>query len=130
MDAQDIITLVTDAGAEDATAMLAALEDGAALAALGIGDGDQEAVEEAHDTVRRYIKDAAEFGTVEHDGQTLALTQIAYCSNHPDVATYEARAIGIDGVEYLVTWDCVEGWMDLEDESECCDWSQYAVRAL
>lgn len=46
--AQDIIQIIRDAGAEDAQAIRDTLEDGATLAALGITDDDQEAVEEAH----------------------------------------------------------------------------------
>ena len=47
--AQEVIAIIRDAGAEDDIAILKALEDGAALAALGITDADQPAVEEAHD---------------------------------------------------------------------------------
>lgn len=72
----------------------------------------------------------AQFGTVSFEGKTLALTQQAYCSNHPDVATYQALAVDEAGDEYTVVWDCVEGWMGKEDESECCDWSEYQVRPL
>lgn len=50
--AQDIIDLIREAGAEDDKAILAALEDGAALAGLGINDADQEAVEEAHAIIK------------------------------------------------------------------------------
>ena len=53
MNAQDIITLIREAGATDRQSMLDALCDGAALAALGITDADQEAVEEAYEQVRR-----------------------------------------------------------------------------
>lgn len=50
--AQDIIDLAKGAGAEDDKAILDALEDGAALTAMGITDADQEAVEEAHDIIK------------------------------------------------------------------------------
>lgn len=50
--AQDIIDTIREAGAEDDQAVLYALEDGAALATLGITDDDQEAVEEAHALVK------------------------------------------------------------------------------
>ena len=39
----------------DARGILAALEDGAALAALGITDSDQDAVEDAHDIIWKKI---------------------------------------------------------------------------
>lgn len=49
MTAQDIISMIrADAPAADLATVKAALEDGAALAALGITDADQEAVEDAH----------------------------------------------------------------------------------
>ena len=58
--AHDILaTIAADLGldasaltAEDRRRIRAVLEDGAALAALGITDGDQEAVEEAYDLVK------------------------------------------------------------------------------
>jgi len=51
--AQDIIDLIKEAGAENAKEIRETLEDGAALASLGITDEDQEAVEVAHDSVNR-----------------------------------------------------------------------------
>lgn len=51
--AQDIIDLIREAGAEDDQAIRYALEDGAALLALGVTDEDQEAVEEAHTIIGR-----------------------------------------------------------------------------
>lgn len=50
--AQDILDLIREAGADDDKSILYALEDGAALAALGITDADQEAVEEAHALIK------------------------------------------------------------------------------
>lgn len=50
--AQEIIDIIKDAGAEDDQAIIYALEDGSALAALGITDDDQEGVEEAHDILK------------------------------------------------------------------------------
>lgn len=73
-----------------------------------------------------------EFGEVEHQGCRLALAQQAECSNGPDRdnMTYEARAIDADGNEYRVSWDCLEGWFEMEDESDRCDWSKYEVREI
>jgi len=48
MTAQDIIDTIKAAGADTAKAIRDVLEDGQALAELGITDDDQEAVEEAH----------------------------------------------------------------------------------
>jgi len=46
--AQDIIEIITNAGAEDNESIRFTLEDGAALLSLGVTDEDQETVEEAH----------------------------------------------------------------------------------
>jgi len=46
--AQEVIDIIREAGAEDDQAIIATLEDGAALLSLGITDADQEAVEDAH----------------------------------------------------------------------------------
>lgn len=51
--AQEIIDTIREAGAEDDQAIIATLEDGAALLVMGITDADQGAVEEAHDTLKR-----------------------------------------------------------------------------
>ena len=48
MTAQDVITKIKEAGAATMQEVRDVLEDGAALAALGITDEHQEAVEEAH----------------------------------------------------------------------------------
>tara|TARA_Y100000782_G_scaffold108494_1_gene132214 strand:+ start:36733 stop:37098 length:366 start_codon:yes stop_codon:yes gene_type:complete len=86
--AQDIIDLIKEAGAEDAQAIRATLEDGAALLALGITDEDQQAVELAHDLIgtAKYIEkeqdwqneatrywfevDGEEYAVVESGGQS------------------------------------------------------------
>lgn len=51
-----LINDIIEAGASDVYAVKATLEDGAALAALGITDDDQEAVEVAHRAASRQIK--------------------------------------------------------------------------
>jgi hypothetical protein len=50
---QDILGIITEAGASSPAEIIAVLEDGAALADLGISDDDQIAVEEAYDDVCR-----------------------------------------------------------------------------
>jgi len=52
MKALDIIEAIRAQGITDTRAILDALEDGEALAAIGVTDGDQEAVEEAYDHLR------------------------------------------------------------------------------
>lgn len=54
MDAQQIIEKIKEE-AGDLRAIKAALEDGSALAALGITDADQEAVEDARFIVKNEI---------------------------------------------------------------------------
>ena len=66
MNANDIITRITDDLGLNASSMtaadwqrvLAGLEDGEALAALGITDDDQEAVEEAHSMAKDKRREA------------------------------------------------------------------------
>ena len=52
MNAQEIISIIREAGAKESQSILDALCDGAALLALGITDDDQEAVEEAFALVK------------------------------------------------------------------------------
>ena len=76
-----------------------------------------------------------ENGTVEHDGDTIYLTQQAYVSD--DGQTYRSRGVDIDDNGYRITWinlyadhrcghdgNCAvegcNGWC--EDESNACDW--------
>ena len=66
----------------------------------------------------------AKFGTVNHNGKTLTLTQQAYL--HGDGSDtgeryYRASAIDSDGNEYKVRWEIREGF-DGEDEGDACDW--------
>ena len=66
----------------------------------------------------------AKFGTVNHNGKTLTLTQQAYL--HCDGSDtgeryYRASAIDSDGNEYKVRWEIREGF-DGEDEGDACDW--------
>ena len=53
VNAQQIISAVIESGATDSKSILDVLCDGAALAAMGITDDDQDAVEEACITVRK-----------------------------------------------------------------------------
>ena len=48
MNAQQVISMLIEAGATEKQSMLDVLCDGAALAALGLDDEDQDAVEEAY----------------------------------------------------------------------------------
>lgn len=82
---------------------------------------------------------AKKFGTVNHDGITLALTQQAYANNYgtDGGVCYRASAIDAEGRAYLARWDTTDAWdareaayradpenaSPAEDESEACDWS-------
>ena len=54
MNAQQIIEVIKASGTIDKKGILDALCDGLALAGLGLGDSDQDAVEEAFDIVKTY----------------------------------------------------------------------------
>lgn len=57
MDAKQIIEKIqAETGGDDNQAVLSALEDGQALAVLGITDADLDAVEEAHSFFKQKIK--------------------------------------------------------------------------
>ena len=89
-----------------------------------------------------YQSAAAEFGTVEHNGMTLALTQQAYVNNYgtDGAVRYYAAAIDTDGNDYRVEWDTTARWDAAEaahkadpenndapeDESLACDWDSPA----
>lgn len=85
----------------------------------------------------------AKFGTVEHEGKTLTLTQQAYCDNvgAGDQVAYFARAVDAEGNVYKVKWDTTFDWDEAEaafkadplnappneDESLACDWDNPAA---
>ena len=48
MTAIELRNLLQESGATDTRSLIQALEDGATLAALGVTDADQDAVEELH----------------------------------------------------------------------------------
>ena len=57
------------------------------------------------------------YGTVEHNGATLWLTDQAVCDNYgtDGLVRYYAKAIDSDGHTYTVAWDTTEAW-DLASE--------------
>lgn len=66
----------------------------------------------------------ANFGTVQHNGKTLSLTQHAYldCDGSNDGERYySARALDADRNEYKVRWEICEGFAG-DDEGDACDW--------
>lgn len=66
--------------------------------------------------------------TVTHNGMILALVQQPYLDGTHEAPVYRAHAKGADDNDYIVTWQVKDGWQSTEDESDCCDWSEYSVR--
>ncbi|WP_232239208.1 hypothetical protein [Paenibacillus sp. FSL M8-0142] len=57
------------------------------------------------------------------DGKEITLTQDAYIDGLPgERPIYKAHGTDAQGNEYIVTWNVVDGWENIEDESEMCDW--------
>jgi hypothetical protein len=68
------------------------------------------------------------FGTiVMDDGSLVYLTQQAYLDGTFENPVYRAAAEDAEGNEYNVFWTPVENYMELEDESDCCDWDDFSV---
>lgn len=139
MNAQEIIDLVKGSNPEAGLkCWVAILEDGEALAALGLTDEDQDEVEDAHSELSAdlgvYYRFAGEFGKVGFDGVEYALIEQASQTNRVfsgwfgDVSTGEeytdewcANAIREDGETAVVYWqfDVTKG---SEPEAEDLDW--------
>lgn len=64
---------------------------------------------------------------VVHEGKEITLVQEPYIDGVAGERPYY-RAVGTDaeGNEYKVIWDVVDGWEDIEDESDMCDWDSPA----
>lgn len=66
--------------------------------------------------------------TLQHEDTTLTLTQAPYLAGTDSAPCFRAAAQGDDGNAYLVTWwQLKRGWQDLEDLSDCCEWSSFEV---
>lgn len=84
------------------------------------------------------------YGTVEHNGKIITLTQQAFAENfgtNGQVAYY-AHGVDADGNDYKVIWQTTKEWDEaqaaatpdeysslLDDESNACDWDAYEVIA-
>jgi hypothetical protein len=68
------------------------------------------------------------FGTVSFEGELYLLMEEAYADNDHSYGeartVWRARAIDRHGKEFLVTWEPVEGFEQMEDESDCCAWDE------
>lgn len=67
------------------------------------------------------------FGDINHNGKIIHITQDAYLAGTNTEPVYQAAAKSDDGDDYRVTWVPVDNFMDLEDESECCDWDDFVI---
>ena len=68
----------------------------------------------------------ARFGTVNHNGKTLTLTQNAFLDcdgSNTGERYYSAGAVDADGNEYKVRWEIYAGF-DGEDEGDACNWDK------
>ena len=68
----------------------------------------------------------AKYGTVQHNGMTLTLTQQAFLTcdgSNTGERYYSAGAVDSEGNNYRVRWDIYDGF-DGADESEACDWDE------
>ena len=68
----------------------------------------------------------AKYGTIDHNGKTLTLTQQAYLDgdgSNDCEGYYSAAAVDADGNDYKVRWEIRDGF-DGEDEGDACDWDR------
>jgi hypothetical protein len=81
-----------------------------------------------YETPNPYDRPHCHYGVVRTaNGVKVFLTQEAYATNTPERPRYEAQGIDEAGNHYQVTWDCYDNWLEIEDESEVCDWDDYTV---
>lgn len=68
---------------------------------------------------------------VQYEDKTLTLSQTPYLAGTDSAPCFRASAQDERGNAYLVTWWGVKSnWRELEDNSDCCDWSRYEVAEL
>ena len=74
-----------------------------------------------------------DYGTVEYKGLEISLKQQPFCdtqhrNNYLSRIVYQAYGEDSAGNDYLITWPITNA--DAEDESDCCDWEDYEVKAI
>ena len=82
---------------------------------------------------RDKIQDEKHYGSaISKEGVKIYFTQNPYIEMGPNDSEPLYRALAYDdrGEQYLVTWKAYHNWMDIEDESDCCDWEDYDVEML
>lgn len=69
------------------------------------------------------------YGTVEHNGETLWLIQAPYPFGPADTVGYEyiASAVDADGNDYTVSWDVLPDFDPNDTDDNACDWTKYRV---
>ena len=94
----------------------------------------------AEENEKSFLLAKIDFGSVVFGETEYALTEYAHIDarcrpitgawvgrlsdDESQVITYRAAAIDSSGNEYAVLWAPVEGFADLDDESDCCDWDK------
>lgn len=71
-----------------------------------------------------------QYGNVDYNGTNLTLQQEPYLSGTNEAPHYEACACDDAGNDYSVTWRIKDGWEEMEDQSECCDWDLFDIKQL
>ena len=75
--------------------------------------------------------DGVDYGTVDYKNKTLKIMQLPYADSigHScDREVYRAIAEDEQGEEFEIIWDVINP--EREDQSECCDWSEFSVRKI
>lgn len=72
---------------------------------------------------KTFAQCAAQLGTVNHNGQELALTQLPYITGTHANPVYRASAMDENGGEYQAEWVAL---VESDDESDACDWANPA----
>jgi len=75
--------------------------------------------------IEKYVEENNNYGTVEFEGKEYTLTQQPYIDGKTDDRPhYRAMAVDKEGNDHEVTWNVVDYWEIIEDESESCDWDE------
>lgn len=59
---------------------------------------------------------------VVFEGTEVFLTQDPYIDGTHESPYYRAHAIDLDGNQYHVYWDVIDGWQQMDDAADHCDW--------
>lgn len=77
------------------------------------------------------IENNAKYGKVTtKDGISVTIVQQPYIEGTPEYSYYKAAGIDSDCNEYVIQWDCVEGWQDIEDETKRYNFDDYDIKSV